>query len=136
MFHHQCGLAGSSLASLYYNYLNELYVLPPSRYLFLLCTLEHKCHELRFFIAKETQKILFVCVFAAVHSKNGKLYIIWISLILRICIMFVELFISILLNLTNSYFQFITGSVVSWQILNQLTQSCFSSRLRANDCHK
>ena len=24
MFHHQCGLAGSSLASLYYNYLNEI----------------------------------------------------------------------------------------------------------------
>ena len=57
------------------------YVLPPSRYLFL-CTLEHKCHEPTFLLVVVfwgNLKILFVCVIAAVHSKSGTFYDIWIE---------------------------------------------------------
>ena len=57
------------------------YALPPSRYLFL-CTLEHKCHEPTFLLVVVfwgNLKILFVCVIAAVHSKSGTFYDIWIE---------------------------------------------------------
>ena len=57
------------------------YILPPSRYIFL-CTLEHKCHEPTFFLVVVfwgNLKILFVCVIAAVHSKSGTFYDIWIE---------------------------------------------------------
>ena len=131
------------------------YVLPPSRYLFL-CTLEHKCHEPTFLLVVfwGNLKILFVCVIAAVHSKSGTFYDIWIEssyLIFQFLLCFRKLFhtyvnlrtcyflthnFAIIFLGTNLYIFSFIGSVVNWQILNQPTQSCFSSKLRANDCHK